>query len=410
MTRRRIWTMFLAHAVALAASCAQPRLSLDTVADGYVHAALRLAQHDPALVEASRADWHPAARVPVADIAVEIRALQSAVDDLGSDISNAEERSRIDYLALQLRGLNFAAERLLGRASSVGDQARDEFGVTFPPLDRVAVDRARSDIDRILAGDGSLAERLAALRRRTLIPAARKADVFNLAVAACRDAVAPAVHLPADESVQVFFRSHMALDGDAQYLGNQRTAIDINDGLLDVSRAARLACHEGYAGHHVQHLMLDQLVSRGWRELAITPGFGRHLLLAEGSAEVGADLALPPAARAALYRERLFPAAGLDLADADLLNGVDERLPALLPVVTDVAGAYLESAITRDVALQRLRDEALLGNPDATLDFIESRRARALVYGEGRRFVYSIMRSKDLAALRDAMSSRAALQ
>ena len=61
-------------------------------------------------------------------------------------------------------------------------------------------------------------------------------------------------------------------------------------------------------------------------------------------------------------------------------------------------------------ALERLRTEALMANPSAALAFIERRRARALVYGEGRRAVYGQLPSRDLVALFDAFRRAAALQ
>ncbi len=61
-------------------------------------------------------------------------------------------------------------------------------------------------------------------------------------------------------------------------------------------------------------------------------------------------------------------------------------------------------------AIARLTDEALLSNPLGTLAFIEQRRARALVYGEGRRVVYALIKTKDLAGLFAAFKTAAAVQ
>jgi len=44
------------------------------------------------------------------------------------------------------------------------------------------------------------------------------------------------------------------------------------------------------------------------------------------------------------------------------------------------------------------------------LAFIQRQRARALVYGEGRRLVYSLMRTRTLDGLRALMRSATALQ
>ena len=52
----------------------------------------------------------------------------------------------------------------------------------------------------------------------------------------------------------------------------------------------------------------------------------------------------------------------------------------------------------------------MIVDPSRMLAFIEQRRARALVYVEGRRLVYQHLKTKDLAGLYNAFRSVAALQ
>lgn len=398
--------------VAMACSSAPP--SLDAIAEDYVRAALQLAQHDPGLVEAWRGaeSLMPGPRVPVAGIAADIQELRRGIERHANDVASAVDRARIEYLDRQLRALDFAAGRLLGRSTSLDEQARDEFAVAFGQPDAAAVTGALTEIDRLLPGNGRLIDRVTAFRRRLAIPEDRKAAVMQAALDACREAAAPVLDLPQDEGVTIRFHRNMPWDAFARYDGGHRTTIEVNDdGPIDVSRALRLACHEGYAGHHAQHLLIDRVFSeRHWPELQLTPAFGRHLLFMEGAAEVGADLALPAERRAAIFRERLFPAAALDPKDINTLVRMEELLPALVPVVTEVARQYLETKITQEMAIDRLSNEALLGNASATLAFIERRRARALVYGEGRRVIYAMLPSRSLAGLRDLFRSASAVQ
>jgi hypothetical protein len=236
--------------------------------------------------------------------------------------------------------------------------------------------------------------------------------VLGAALEACRQATTAAVPLPAGEGVRLSLVSGLPWDGLARYEGQRRTALQVNgDGALDVARALRLACHEGYPGHHVQHVLIDRIAGeRDWPELHLAPGFGRHLLLAEGAAEAAADLAFSRAQRVSLYRDVLLPAAGHDPSMAAPLAHLDDLLIELLPGVTGVARDYLDGAIDRARALERLDTEALVTNPDATLAFIERRRARALVYGEGRRFVLASLPSRDLPGLHAAFQAVAAVQ
>jgi hypothetical protein len=83
---------------------------------------------------------------------------------------------------------------------------------------------------------------------------------------------------------------------------------------VPLDRAVDLACHEGYPGHHVYNALLEQALvhERGWVEISMYPLFSPQSLIAEGTANFGIDMALPPAERVAFERDSLFPLAGLD--------------------------------------------------------------------------------------------------
>lgn len=409
--------LHLVAIVALASACAPATPGLDAIGAGYAQAALRLAQHDRSLVDRWRGPDRltPGPRGPVKQVAADIAALLDDAARAGAGLTSPEDQARLRYLTLQLNALRFAADRQLGRNASVDEQAREEFALELPPLDAPAVQRALAAIDKLLPGKQPLAERVRALRERIRVPTEHTRAVFKAALSACKDVSTPVFTLPADEGVEINFsefQQRQGWDGWANHTGDFRTQIWINNEVrLDVSRALRLACHEGYPGHHVQHALIDQwFASRQWLELRLTPAFGRHLLLTEGAAEVAADLAFPADRRAALYRETLFPAAEVNSVDADVVARVEDLQRELLPVITDVARGYLASTITKEHARERLVNEALVADGDVMVAFIERQRARALVYGEGRRVIYSLLPSRDLAGLRALMHSTTALQ
>ena len=398
-------------------ACGPVTPPLNALGAAYVQVALRLDQHDSSLVDAWRGPerMEPGPRGPVKSIAADIAVLREDAARAAADVTSDEDKARLRYLPLHHDALRYAADRQLGRAASLDEQVKEEFAMEFPPLDAAAVQRTLAEIAKLLPGKDSLAQRVSDFRRRVRVPRDKRRAVVEAALSACKDASAPIFSLPAQEEFSLGFSQfgqHAGWDGWANHAADFRTEIWINEEYpLDVSRALRLACHEGYPGHHVQHVVIDQLLeSRQWMELRLTPGFGRHLLLTEGAAEVAADLAFPPDRRAALYRDKLFPAADLNAADIEVLVRLEDLQRELLPVVTDVARAYLASAITQERAQERLTDEALVADALVMITFIERQRARALVHGEGRRVIYSLMPSRDLAGLRAVMQSTTALQ
>lgn len=409
--RRRMslvrWT--LGAALALIAGCAAPPpvVTLDTVAEGYVRVALQVAQHDPSLVESWRGPdtWRPGPRVPVAPLLQRITALRH---DLARTAQPGADDRR-DYLAGQLAALELAARRLLGESSTFAAEALAGFGYVVQAPNESDAAASREALSRELPGRPPPQARYAAYKRRLSVPASKAEGLMRAALAACRAATEKRFGLPAGESVELVFVDDSPWDGFAQYLGGHRTRITVNRrAAMDVSRALRLACHEGYPGHHWQFMLIDdELVrGRGWREFALAPAFGPHLFVSEGAAEAAADLAMPDSARAALYRDVLFPLAGLPPGDAARLARIERHMAALEPAAAHLIGEYLDGRLAHDAAAARLRDEALTLEPDGLLSFAERFRSRVLAYPAGRSTVRRAIGNEGATALRRMFAER----
>ena len=226
---------------------------------------------------------------------------------------------------------------------------------------------------------------------------------MTAALAACRAAIAPILPLPKGESIELAFVDDSPWDGYAQYLGGHRTKIIINRrAAVDVSRVLRLACHEGSPGHHVQFMLIDDELAkrRGWREFELAPAFGRHLLVTEGAAEAGAEMAFPFEARVAVYRDTLLPMAGLPRQDAPRIGRIEQLVWSLEPAAIDIIRGYLDDTLTQAAAIERLRNEALTLDPAALLAFAERRRTKVLAYPEGREAIWRTIGHDDLKAMR----------
>ncbi len=376
----------------LTIGCAAPHTrTLDDIARGYVRAALALAQHQPSLVEDWRGDeaWRPAQRVPVAETRRDIATLRTELTAIDRGAMSPVDRGRAGYLRRQLDAVDLAAQRLLGAQMPFADEIVAAFGVPLPPIDASRLQHAREALARLLPGSGSLGARQAVFRRSVTVPHGREAEVLHAALEACRAATREHLELPADESVDLRVGVDTPWDGFARHQGNHRSLVEVSGrSPLDVSRALRLACHEAYPGHHVQHVLLDRAAATDGRlELQLQPAFGLHLLVAEGAAEIGADLAFPPDARARIYRELLLPRAGLPGERADLLVAVETEVFALEPAIPTIVSAYLDARASRDATLDALATDAAVMDPETLLAFVERQRTRAFAYGLGRHLV-----------------------
>jgi hypothetical protein len=293
------------------------------------------------------------------------------------------------------------ARRLSGDDTKFDSELSAAFADRAPKLD--AVDRSveRAALEQELPGDGDLVDRIAAFRRRFVVPADRVEAVFSAAVEACRRATLARIELPSDERVTVSFDTATDWGATAHYQGRHRTQVRISRrGEHDVADLLHLACHETYPGHHVQNVLIeDALVrGRGWAEFELIPAFGPHLVVTEGWAEVGVDLAMPPDVTAQVYRQTLMPLAGLPSADADRLARVNDLAGPFARQATSVIGRYLDNRLSFDETRRALRDETLILSPDRLIALAERRRIAAVIYGASHHALASAHAGLDAAS------------
>jgi hypothetical protein len=301
---------------------------------------------------------------------------------------DATERHRVDYLRRQLGALKVAAQRLAGEPTRFQQEVEALFAGRVPEPRAFYRVNERQVLEHLLPGRGELVDRIAAFKQRYRVPADRVETVFSAALEACRTATAPHIKLPSDERVEITFGDADDFAASAKYLGRHRTAIRIGsrEG-HDVSALLHLACHEGYPGHHLQHVLIDDALvrGRGWMEFQLAPAFGSHLLITEVWAEAGVDLALPERERVRVYREVLMPLAGLDASDSERLVRVDALVAPFAIETIDVIGSYLENQRSADQTRDALRSRALITAPDRVIALAERRRIAAVVYGVAQR-------------------------
>ncbi len=270
------------------------------------------------------------------------------------------------------------------------EEARDLFGVVPPAVTREAGRAARRDLDRLLPGRGSLADRYAAFERRVIVPRDRLPAVLSAALEACRARTAAHVALPAGERFTVEYVTGKPWNAYNRYRGGYHSVIQVNTDLpVSVDRVLDLACHEGYPGHHVFNVLREQQLVQGrhWPEYAVVTLMSPQGFVEEGAASFATDIAFPGDQRLAFERAVLFPLAGLDASDAARAEQVRRVTARLAPITRDVARGYLDGTMTAAAAGRALAARAAMPDPDATLAFIDRYRSYVIAYTAGRELV-----------------------
>ncbi|QTD57791.1 hypothetical protein J4G78_09345 [Parasphingorhabdus cellanae] len=373
-----------------------PLSPLDQIANDYVLLTLTMGEQEEGYVDAYYGPkiWQDLAKkddrglVYLGNAIVE---LMERLDGLPtSDDPLVEARKR--FLSAQLEAAHTRHMMISGETLPFAVEAKGLFGVTpeFAPLD--SYDAALATIETLVPGEGPLHERAEAYQEKFTIPTERLKPVFDAAIAECKRRTAEHITLPLDENFRMEFVTGKSWSGYNYYQGNYQSLIQINTDLpIRISRAVDLGCHEGYPGHHVYNMLLEQRLTneRGWQEFSVYPLYSPQSFIAEGSANYGIDLAFPGEERLAFERDVLYPLARLDPSTAADYFKLQQALSELKGARFVIAQAYLDKTITKDEALALIQKYQLVSRERAeqSLSFNDQYRSYVINYGLGQDMV-----------------------
>ncbi len=371
--------------------------AMNDIAVAYVRLSLEIGTHEDGYIDAyyGPADVKKAAEAAPRDKAALLAAtrdLSARLDGAARRVSDPVERRRATFLRAQLRAAETRLMMMQGTRFAFADEAERLFGVRprLKPLASYDADLAK--VEALAPGDGPLWQRVEAYLDRFTIPKDRLQKVFDAAIARCRGRSAAQIAMPGDESFRLEFVTGKSWSGYNYYQGGYHSLIQVNTDLpIRLSRALDLGCHEGYPGHHLLNMKLEEQLSRGrgWAEFTVYPLYSPQSLIAEGSANYGIDLAFPGDSRADTERDVLMPIAEIAVPS-------DDRYWQLLKAIKRVSGArltiaqqYLDGEIDRPTAVA-LTQKYMLVSPeraDQSVRFTEQYRSYVINYGLGEQLV-----------------------
>jgi hypothetical protein len=281
---------------------------------------------------------------------------------------------------------------LQGEKLSFADEAQGLFAVRVALKPLSAYDPILARIEKLVPGSGPLSDRVDAFQERFTIPKERLQPVFDAAIQECKRRTAQHIALPPGEKFTMEFVTGKSWSGYNYYKGGYTSLIQINTDLpIRISRAVDLGCHEGYPGHHVLNMLLEQRLTkgRGWVEFSVIPLYSPLSLIAEGSANYGIGLAFPGEERLRYETQALYPLAGLSTRQAGEYLALLEAARNLSGARFTIARDYLEGRIDRAKAVELAQKYQLISKKRAeqSVDFTEQYRSYVINYGLGQDMV-----------------------
>ncbi|APE16472.1 DUF885 domain-containing protein [Mycobacterium sp. WY10] len=204
---------------------------------------------------------------------------------------------RADFIGAHLRALQFSARKFAGEEVGFVDEVRNYFDVEISRGDPERYRAAHARIDEVLAGSGSLTERMDAHRQSDEIPPERLEECIHAFSSALRDKVRATYPLPDTETIVYEVVTDKPWSGFNYYNGNYTSTVAVNADLKQqMSNLPRLVAHESYPGHHTEHCRKEAGLVAGQDQqeqtifLVNTP----QCLMAEGLADLALYAAVGP--------------------------------------------------------------------------------------------------------------------
>lgn len=272
---------------------------MDEIARRYLLLGLRLEHWVPGFVDSYIGPAELAEVVageestPAVALHDEALALREMAAALPAD--EPQQQRRRDWFRVQLRAISALARQAAGEEIGYLDLVEQLFDlrVALVPEERLA--EARRHLDDALPGKGSLAERYGTFTNATRVAPERVLEAMKTSAERFRAAARRDFEVPEPEGIDWDGAHDQPWGAEARFKGNGRTLIRINLDLpQQVGSIAFLASHEGYPGHHLDHITKERTLIRqaGLGEATLRSMNTPESLLSEGLAKVAREVVM----------------------------------------------------------------------------------------------------------------------
>jgi len=372
-------------------------LKMNSIAEGYVKLVLEVGKYDPMYVDAyyGPEEWQPKEKNLQFDSTANSKLISIADSllnelELLSEYKATEiENLRFHYLYKQLFAVKARLIILNGLELPFRLESRALYDVMPPMVSEDSLSKVIDELDKFLPGEGDVTERMIAFNMNFEIPKNKIVKVFDAAVKECKERTAKYINLPAGENFKVEYVTNKPWGAYNWYKGNLFSVIQVaTDFPVYIDGAIGLAAHEGYPGHHVYNILLEQelVKNKGWIEYTVYPLYSPQSLIAEGTAVIGENLIFPGDERKLFAKEVLFPIAGLSTKDTDLYYHVISLVEKLDGAGVYAARNYLNGDWSKEKTIEWLQKYQLRTKERAEkyLSFIETYRSYVVTYNTGK--------------------------
>lgn len=302
--------------------------------------------------------------------------LLADVEELQSRVPTADP-ARHAYLTAALQGIECTIRILNSETIDYLDEVQRIYDIRPGLIAESRFESAHRKLDRLLPANEQgidLGQRLQAWRKIYEITADQALPLLELARAETRRRTLDIVPLPDDESVAISLVNDQPWGAYNWYLGNGRSLIEFNTDIpLQANHLLGTFAHEGYPGHHTEHLLKEKELyqEKGYAEQAAMLLHSPTAVIAEGIATSALEMIFPGGEHHEWNVEVLFPAAGIVTTPdiIDQMRRVGKASSDLRYVSGNAAILYHTGKLNRDQTIDYIHTYGLVAPDRAAKSF-----------------------------------------
>ncbi len=336
-------------------------MKLDNYGRSYLTLTLEIDKHIDGYVDA----YYGPEEIKTAVSATPKRAPAKLLDDVTALQANipAADPARQAYLTAALRAIECTVRMLSGETFDYLDEVNRFYDISPQKVDEAEFTAAHNELDTLLPGSGPIADRLTARRKSYELDKAQILPLLELARAEAQKRTAALFDLTGDNGFEIKLVNNQPWGAYNWYLGDGRSLIEFNTD-IPVSALGLIStfAHEGYPGHHTEHILKERLLYRqkGYAEQAAMLLNSPSAVIAEGIATTAVEIIFPNGSQHDWNVEVLLPKAGINTGEtADQFRRIAKAAQTLRYVTGNAAILHHSGQLNREQTIEYIQTYAL---------------------------------------------------
>lgn len=336
-------------------------MKLDKFGRSYLTLTLQINKHIDGYIDAYygpddlKAAVEAAPKREPAALLNDVTALQASIP--------GDDPARQAYLTAELRAIECTVRILNGENFTYLNEVNRLYDINPQPVDESRFTAAHNELDTLLPGSGSIADRLTARRKQYELEKEQILPLLELARAEARQRTAVLFDLTGDNGFEIQLVENQPWGAYNWYLGNGRSRIEFNTD-VPVSALGLIStfAHEGYPGHHTEAMLKERLLYRekGYAEQAAALLHSPSAVISEAIATAASEIIFPNGGEYDWTVQVILPAAGIDTGEtADQIRRIGQAGETLRYVSGNAAIQYYNGRFTKEQTIDYIQTYAL---------------------------------------------------